>query len=293
MLEDADGSLLVIDTGGWYKLCCPTSQLAKPDVLGGDLSRPAHGRAESRRTRAAARSPGRRCSRPTLATLLDDPRPAVRNRARATVGDARGAGAVPALDERPEHVARRPRRGATPSGRSRAIDGAPARAAVRAWRSSDRDDGRAAGGAALGGPLARRGAVPQLVDALKIRLRRPCSAPRPKRSAASATARAVPICSPLAAAPLDRVLEHSLTYALIEIAIRPSTASGAAGAQRRAPGAPRSSRSIRWTAARSRPATVVPLLDSTDPVLKETAWWIAGRIARTGAARWRGSSRSG
>ena len=35
VLEDADGSLLVVDTGGWYKLCCPTSQLHKPDVLGG------------------------------------------------------------------------------------------------------------------------------------------------------------------------------------------------------------------------------------------------------------------
>ena len=36
MIEDADGSLLVIDTGGWYKLCCPTSQpgLVKPDVRG-------------------------------------------------------------------------------------------------------------------------------------------------------------------------------------------------------------------------------------------------------------------
>ncbi|MBA2602310.1 MAG: dehydrogenase, partial [Acidobacteria bacterium] len=34
VLEDADGSLLVIDTGPWYKLCCPTSQLAKPDVPG-------------------------------------------------------------------------------------------------------------------------------------------------------------------------------------------------------------------------------------------------------------------
>lgn len=33
-LEDADGSILIIDTGAWYKLCCPTSQLAKPDVLG-------------------------------------------------------------------------------------------------------------------------------------------------------------------------------------------------------------------------------------------------------------------
>ncbi len=35
VLEDADGSLIVVDTGGWYKLCCPSSQLAKPDVLGG------------------------------------------------------------------------------------------------------------------------------------------------------------------------------------------------------------------------------------------------------------------
>ena len=34
VIEDADGSLLVIDTGPWYKLCCPTSQLAKPEVLG-------------------------------------------------------------------------------------------------------------------------------------------------------------------------------------------------------------------------------------------------------------------
>ncbi|QDT06617.1 HEAT repeat protein [Rubripirellula lacrimiformis] len=35
VLEDADGSLLVIDTGGWFYRGCPTSQFAKPDVLGG------------------------------------------------------------------------------------------------------------------------------------------------------------------------------------------------------------------------------------------------------------------
>jgi hypothetical protein len=34
VLEDADGSLVIVDTGGWYKLCCPTSQLWKPDILG-------------------------------------------------------------------------------------------------------------------------------------------------------------------------------------------------------------------------------------------------------------------
>lgn len=35
VLEDADGSLLVIDTGGWFYRGCPTSQLSKPEVLGG------------------------------------------------------------------------------------------------------------------------------------------------------------------------------------------------------------------------------------------------------------------
>lgn len=34
VIEDYDGSVLVVNTGGWYKLCCPTSQLWKPDVLG-------------------------------------------------------------------------------------------------------------------------------------------------------------------------------------------------------------------------------------------------------------------
>ena len=34
VLEDADGSLLVIDTGGWFRNGCPTSQIAKPNLLG-------------------------------------------------------------------------------------------------------------------------------------------------------------------------------------------------------------------------------------------------------------------
>ncbi|GIX03860.1 MAG: hypothetical protein KatS3mg113_0866 [Planctomycetaceae bacterium] len=32
--EDADGSLLIVNTGGWYRICCPTSQIARPEVLG-------------------------------------------------------------------------------------------------------------------------------------------------------------------------------------------------------------------------------------------------------------------
>ena len=35
VIEDADGSLLVVDTGGWFRIGCPTSQIAKPDIMGG------------------------------------------------------------------------------------------------------------------------------------------------------------------------------------------------------------------------------------------------------------------
>jgi putative membrane-bound dehydrogenase-like protein len=34
VVEDGDGSVLIADTGGWYRLCCPTSTMAKPAVLG-------------------------------------------------------------------------------------------------------------------------------------------------------------------------------------------------------------------------------------------------------------------
>ena len=54
VIEDADGSLVVVDTGGWYKLCCPTSQLQKPDVLGAIY------RVRRQGARQNRRSPGKR-----------------------------------------------------------------------------------------------------------------------------------------------------------------------------------------------------------------------------------------
>ncbi len=76
VLEDADGTLLVVNTGGWYKLCCPTSQFHKPDVTGGIY--------RIRKT-GATRVDDPRGSRIDWATLdaeslvelLDDARPAV------------------------------------------------------------------------------------------------------------------------------------------------------------------------------------------------------------------------
>ncbi|MEM7476846.1 MAG: hypothetical protein AAF483_17825 [Planctomycetota bacterium] len=38
VLQDADGSLLVVDTGGWYDLCCPTSRVDQK-IAGGGIYR--------------------------------------------------------------------------------------------------------------------------------------------------------------------------------------------------------------------------------------------------------------
>src|SRR5262249_3781310 len=97
VLEDADGSLLVIDTGGWYKLCCPTSQLHKPDILGGiyRIKRKGAPRLDDPRGRKRAWT---KMSAAELAGLLGDERPAVRRRAVETLG-RKGAEAISALTD--------------------------------------------------------------------------------------------------------------------------------------------------------------------------------------------------
>ena len=85
VLEDKDGSLLVVDTGGWYKLCCPTSQLEKPAVLGAIY------RVRRDGTMPIADPRGRDLdwkgmTPEGLAALLADPRPAVVARLARTLG---------------------------------------------------------------------------------------------------------------------------------------------------------------------------------------------------------------
>jgi putative membrane-bound dehydrogenase-like protein len=97
VLEDADGSLIVVDTGGWYKVCCPTSQLAKPDVLGAiyrvrKIGAPKLADPRGLKIAWAKQSPA------DLAKLLDDPRLYVQQRAIAELGK-RGSKTVSSLDK--------------------------------------------------------------------------------------------------------------------------------------------------------------------------------------------------
>ncbi|MBA3699270.1 MAG: dehydrogenase [Planctomycetes bacterium] len=109
VIEDADGSLLIADTGAWYKICCPTSQLAKPDVLGAIY--------RVRSTSAVVPNDPRGLALDwstgdphILGQRLADVRPAVRQRAQQVLA-RQGARAVPALsallDQAPTAATRR------------------------------------------------------------------------------------------------------------------------------------------------------------------------------------------
>jgi len=271
VLEDGDGSLLVVDTGAWYKLCCPTSQLAKPDVLGGIYRvrrqgapkvQDPRGRSLPWKTMAAAR----------LTTLLKDERIAVQNRAIRELA-SRGNDAIAAVNEvlrtSPSSDARRNAVWALTR-----IDGPEARRATRAGLS-DADETVRHAAVHAAGLLRDPGAVAQLREALKS------NAPSIQRAAAEALGRigdptAIPDLIALAGSPLDRVLEHSVTYALIEINDPQATSAGLQAA------ASRSRRAVlialdQMDRRTLQPDVVLPLLDSSDALLKETGWWVASR----------------
>ena len=80
----------------------------------------------------------------------------------------------------------------------------------------------------------------------------------------------------------DRVLEHSLTYALIEIGDAPAVARAAAPSTR-------ARRSVLFArdqieGAQVPPDDVVPLLDASDKELQDAAWWVAARHPEWGDA---------
>lgn len=100
VLQDADGSLLVIDTGSWYVHHCPTGQIRKTQAKGG-IYRVRHTKAERIDDpwglKLDWREPEqKRAWVDSLAHLLGDRRPAVVERARLLLSK-QGAEAVPRL----------------------------------------------------------------------------------------------------------------------------------------------------------------------------------------------------
>ncbi len=82
ILEDADGSLLLLDTGGWLSWGCPHSKAAKPEVRGAVYRIRRRGGASHPDPRGTAIN-WASSSPLALVKLLADSRPAVRDRAEA------------------------------------------------------------------------------------------------------------------------------------------------------------------------------------------------------------------
>ncbi len=273
VIEDADGSLLIVDTGGWYKLCCPTSQLVKPDVTGA-IYRVKRAGAHKIEDPRGLKIDWTKASSEELGILLGDARPAVRLRAVQTVA-SKGASAIKmltTLDSSPNGSMRR--RLATVSALTR-IDSPEARARIHHFLTAGDAPVR---NLALHSVSLWRDttALPGVISLLR------CPAPHTRRVAAEAAGRignpkAIPeILRALAMETNDRALDHSLTYALIEIGNAEETAKGLS---HESPRVRRASLAALENIPNSNlaPKLVLAALDSKDSALKETASWIVGR----------------
>jgi putative membrane-bound dehydrogenase-like protein len=221
VLEDADGSLLVVDTGGWFLRGCPTSRVEKLEVKGAIYRIRRKGMAPVADPRGL-RIPWDRLAPQELAALLDDPRFAVRDRAIDGLA-RRGPDAVATLAEAA-------RKASSPEARRNAvwaltrIEGQAARAAARP-ALEDKDPGvRIA--ASHSAALHRDGASRTLLEGL---LRE--EIPSIRRAAATALGRigdrkSVPGLLEGLSGGGDRFLEHALIYALIEIGDAGGTRKG-------------------------------------------------------------------
>lgn len=220
IFEDADGSLIVIDTGGWFRIGCPTSQIARPEIQGAIYRiRKADARPidDSRGLKIAWDS----LTPAALVPLLDDSRFAVRDRAIEALA-RHGKKALPALEEalRTNRSSRLCQNAVWAATR---IDDADARRVVRlALNDKDLSVKLAAiHSAGLHRDAKALGALTRLVtqeDQQAV-----------TRQAATALGR---LKNPEAIEPImtairqfgDRFREHALLYALIQIDDRAKTA---------------------------------------------------------------------
>ncbi len=264
VLEDADGSLLVVDTGGWFRIGCPLSKIAKPNIYGA-IYRVRKTEGETADDPRGGKIDWAHASPKQLASLLSDPRFAVRDRAIAALA-AVGNSAVPALEKSLAEKSDAARRNVV-WALSR-IDSEQSRAGIR----------KALDDRALTVRLAAVRSLGTLHDVDSLdRLRQLVLTDEPpvRREAATAlgrigSPRVVSVLLQSLQQPADRLLEHAILYALIEIDAPEETVKGLASdnplVQRGALIALDQMASGELTRE-----MVTPLLDTNDGALLQTA----------------------
>ncbi len=278
VIEDADGSLLIVDTGGWYKLCCPTSQLVKPDVTGA-IYRVKKVGAHKVDDPRGLKIDWAKLDVPALGKLLHDPRPVVRARVIEFV-DSHGNQTTPFDVAVAGLTADTTEHGALAATWlvSRDIRPQPLSLAAALTHHPNEEVRKAASHAlAVAAPF-----VDHYSDYAEKRLKD--RSPGVRRVAAMAVGRHKlessidPIFTALADEKNDRELDHALTYALIEIGNAGEVAEGLKSPS------PRVQRAC-LAALSNMPETqllltapaVIKHLDAKDAALRETAWWVAVR----------------
>ena len=283
VFEDADGSLLIVDTGGWYKVCCPTSQLAKPDVLGA-IYRVRRNNAPSIADPLGAEIAWAKADATKLTALLKDPRLFVQRRATAelrkmqdTAVDALSA--VVKANESPEV---RRRAVWTLAGIS-----TPAATAAIAPALTDKDQTVQQAAIHATGLARNQAAAEKLMMIAKT------GEPGSARAAAEAIGRlradentiqnllnltaqlksTGPDASGAPAVAAERIREHALIYALIEIGNAQQTRTGLTSTN------PATIRAAlvaldQMKKGGLQPADVIHHMSSQDAALRATAAWI-------------------
>ena len=277
VVEDADGSLLVIDTGGWFRSGCPTSQVAKPQITGA-IYRIRRQDAEPVDDPRGLRLGWEKLPAGDVVQLLNDPRAAVRQRAIDTLGTRQSAAATEAVAALASAITNNSsvlaRAGAVWA--LTRIGSVEAQAAVRKALADASSVVRQAA-AASAGTTADIEAAPLLVDRLASD-----DSQAVRREAATTLGKlreksAVPaLLANLRAVGYDRAFEHALIYSLIEIADRQQTLPGLSDPL------PQVRRAAlialdQMDGGLLSQGLVAPLLDSDDPALVQAALDVIGK----------------
>ncbi len=283
VIEDADGSVLIADTGGWYKVCCPTSQLAKPDVLGAiyRIRRKGVPRPDDPRGLKLAWVTMKPAE---LANLLDDERLCVSQRAVRELGK-RGAEAVAPLHETVLKGKFADARRNAVWSLSR-IEGKPARAAVRD-ALNDTDAGVRHAAIHVAGvwrDAAASGRLQTFIEGSDAALARAAAEALGRIGDSSAVSKLLAAADKVRGAnatltDAQRVLQHSLIYAVIEMSGNDSLQLAST-----APSAAALIALDQKGGDTLKAEAVIPLLGSRDPVLKQTASWIVSHRPDWGGA---------
>ncbi len=282
VLEDADGSLLVVDTGGWYKLCCPTSQLEKPDVLGGIYRVRRKGVPKLENPRGTL-TEWQSTTVSHLLNSLDDPRPAVQKRAIQELVKRGGDESIYGLvDTLRQHSSVRARRNAV-----WALAQWGSAASINYLQAGLADADPSVLHSALNASATHQSSY--ATEYAQKLLEN--TAPHVRRVTAELLGRSDGspewLLSAAANAGSDRALEHAIIHALIEIGDAEATRLGLNSTN------PAISRAAlialdQMPKGGLKAQIILPLLESGHAKLKETALWIIGHHPEWGGevARW-------